>query len=86
MGVPARAGDNGDDDVTPVARVNAVVKNSNDVENASATWNYGIPTVAFDGGKDDNAATGGTSGVSHAKGKKSASMSGFGEAVKGLCT
>ena len=32
-GVPVRAGDNGNDDVTPVAGVNSVVKNSHDVNN-----------------------------------------------------
>ena len=80
--VPARAGDNGDDDVTPNAGVNAVVKNSHDVENASAAWDYGFPAVASNGGKDGDATTGAAAGVSHAKGTKSASKSGLGLAAK----
>ena len=81
--VPARTGDNGNYDITPVAGVNAVVKNSHNVENTSATLDYSVPVVDFDRGDDGDAATGGQYGVSHAKRTKLASKSGLGSEAKG---
>ena len=81
--VPALAGDNSNDSVTPVARVNAVVNNSHDIKTASVALEYGVPAVASNGRKDGDAAMGAAAGVSHAKGNKSTSKSGLGLATKG---
>ena len=75
-GAQARAGDNDDEDVTPISGFDVIVKNVEDVENASAARDDDVPVVAFNGGKDGDVATGAAAGVSHARGKESASKSG----------
>ena len=73
MGAPAREWDNNDDDITPVSRVDVVVKNGDNAENASTPWYDDVPIVAFDGEKEGNATTGAAARLSHAKGAKLAS-------------
>ena len=42
-------GDNNDDDVTPVARVDDVVENDNNSENTSTAQDNDVPIVVFNG-------------------------------------
>ena len=40
-------GDNNDKYVTPIARVDVVIKNGDDIENASAAHDGDVPVVTF---------------------------------------
>ena len=45
----ACAGDNYDGNVTPIAGVDVIVKNSNNAESESTAWDNNVPIVAFGG-------------------------------------
>ena len=76
-------GDNNDDnDLTPAVRFDVIVKNRDNVENASTARDNNFPIIALDREKDGDSTTGDADGVSHAKGTKCASNLGSGLAAK----
>ena len=82
-GALERVGDNNDGGVMPIALVEVVVKNGNNVENTSTAWDDDVPIIMFNREKDGDATTRAAARVCHAKGNKLVSKSGLGSEAKG---